>query len=283
MSFDTSLVGCTLPETVLEYRPQDVILYALGVGAGADDLPYVFEGAAGGLRAVPSFATLAPGISGAFLHRLGFDVARSLHGEHTLTLHRPMPTEGLIRTRTEVVEVKERPSGTFVRFVSRTLDETDHMVCDNRFLIIELPEAPPRQTGTTGAQAPRAGGDPVELEVTAAIPASQALLYRLSGDRNPLHVDPAFARRAGFERPILHGLCTFGYATRILVHAACGDDPTRLRQIGARFAAPVFPGDVLTVRARHDEHRRLLFEAHTQAGVVLTHGVAVTTESLAVS
>ena len=282
MSFDASLVGSTLPETVLEYRPEDTILYALGVGAGTDDLAYVFEGAAGGLQAVPSFATLAPGISGAFLRRLGFDVARSLHGEHILTLHRPMPTEGLIRTRTEVVEVKERPSGTFVRFASRTMDETDHMVCDNRFLIIELPETRPQREETAGAKAPDVGGEPPELEASATIPLSQALLYRLSGDRNPLHVDPAFARRAGFERPILHGLCTFGYVTRMLVRAACGDDPNRLRKIGARFAAPVFPGDVLTVRARHDEHRQLLFEAHTQAGPVLSHGMVVTTESLAV-
>ena len=113
-----------------------------------------------------------------------------------------------------------------------------------------------------------------DFEERFAIPASQAALYRLSGDDNPLHIDQRFASSAGFDRPLLHGLCTFGYATRAVIAHACGAEPDRLREFGVRFAAPVFPGDTLTVSGRRENETHISFEADTENGAVLTHGRA---------
>jgi acyl dehydratase len=109
---------------------------------------------------------------------------------------------------------------------------------------------------------------------TETIPIHQNALYRLSGDHNPLHIDPEFAKRSGFDRPILHGLCTYGYATRMIVEHACGGDVARFREFKARFADVVFPGEVLTVSAwKHD--RRLVIQASTPRAVVLSNAYAV--------
>jgi acyl dehydratase len=113
-----------------------------------------------------------------------------------------------------------------------------------------------------------------DVEVTAVIPANQAALYQLNGVDDPLHVDAAFARSRGFEGPILHGPCTLGYATRVLVERVCGGDPSRLREIGVRFPAPVYPGDRLTIDVWIEGDGRATFQGSTQRGRVLTHGHA---------
>jgi len=264
-------VGASLGPTILEYAENEVILYALGVGATTDPLFFVYER---GLRVVPSFATLAVGISKTWLERWGFDLTRVFHGEHVLILHRPIPVSGRLETVTEVTEVRERAAGTFVRFLSRTVDSDGSPVCDNQCLFIEVPEVVPHRPkrDTTGQR--REDDQPADFEASFAIPASQAALYRLSGDDNPLHIDRDFARCAGFDRPLLHGLCSFGYATRAVIAHACGAEPDRLRELGIRFAAPVFPGDTLTVSGRREDETHLSFEAHTENGAVLTHGRA---------
>jgi acyl dehydratase len=272
MSFNRELEGGTLPEHILEYDSSRTILYALGIGAGTDELGFVSELAPGGLSAIPSFGVLAVGISRAWLESVGLDLTRGFHAEHALKLHRPLPAGGTLRTSTRVTEVNERPSGTFVRFTSSTVDAEDRPLCDNEYLFIEVPEVRPYRPRARDGGASR--GDATAFQHRSPIPSSQAALYRLSGDDNPLHIDADFARRAGFDRPILHGLCTFGFATRAMVAHACGGDPARLRRIAMRFAAPVFPGETLTVSGWRHDSGEVAFEARTEGALVLTHGVA---------
>jgi acyl dehydratase len=111
--------------------------------------------------------------------------------------------------------------------------------------------------------------------VTYSIPENQAVLYRLSGDFNPLHIDPELAKTVGFDKPILHGLSTFGYAARALVHSACKADVSRFKEFRTRFSSPVYPGETLTVDGWKDEEGRFITQASTEQGKVLTNGCAV--------
>ena len=126
------------------------------------------------------------------------------------------------------------------------------------------------ERGPSGARNQPPSRDPDHV-VSYATRADQALLYRLSGDRNPLHSDPAFAKRAGFDRPILHGLCTFGMAGRALLHTLCGSDPARFSSMEARFSRPIYPGDTLSVSMWVDG-REAVFRTETQDGTVVLDG-----------
>ena len=234
------------------YRQRDTILYGLGLGAGADPidrdaLRFVYEGGAG-LRALPTMAvTLVPSTTRA----LGLDMARVLHGEQRLTIHTPLRAEDSIISETRTLSIIDKGAG---RGAIVNIETTARRAEDGAALFTSIKTLFARGDGGCGA--PAAAALPVHTipdrgpdgEHAITTHPDQALLYRLSGDHNPLHADPEAARAAGFDRPILHGLCTYGIAGRAILAALCDNDPQRIRALDVRFTAPVFPGETIVTR-----------------------------------
>jgi len=236
------LVGRRLGSQRSCYVERDVILYALATGASPTDLDLVYERQ---IRVLPTFAlplglwaVEAAGGLGAY------DPALSLHVGQVLQVYRPLPALGEIETSGIIASVWDKGSAAIME-ISVTSDFFDAKY------VIYVPGAGgfggERGPGVAGEAAPIEAGEDYETSVATA--ENQAALYRLTGDLHPVHIDPVAARAAGFDRPILHGLCTLGCVTRA-VCAAAGRDPTSLRQLVARLTAPVYPGATIDVRCR---------------------------------
>jgi acyl dehydratase len=245
MTLDPGIVGFRFPPVRRRYDARDTILYALGVGAGErdDELRFVYEQ---GLVALPTLPAAPPYAALAHMEaELGVDLATVLHGEQRLRLHRPVPAAGETEVHAHVSAVWDKGEGAIV-------DTTAEVQVDGRLVATAVYATFVRGGGGFGGErgaglrAPRRDR-PADAVATQRTRPGQALLYRLSGDDNPLHVDPAFARRAGFERPILHGLCSYGFAVRMALHELAGGDPARVTRADARFTGVVHPGDELQV------------------------------------
>ncbi|BAV63697.1 MaoC family dehydratase [Sphingobium cloacae] len=230
-----------------DWSRRDTMIYALGVGA--EELPFVYEKQ---LVALPTMAAAIgyPGFHFWMDPELGIDTGRIVHGETEVLLHRPLPVEGRFSSINQVERIwdKGEGKGAVVRQMRQIHDaQGAHIATVTNSSML-------RGNGgfggtSEGQPAPRPVPDDrtPDAVVTLATAPNQALLYRLSGDYNPLHIDPAAAQAVGFERPILHGLCTFGVAGRAILAALCGNDPARLRKIGVRFSSPVYPGETISV------------------------------------
>ena len=239
------------------YTHRDTALYALGVGLAADpldasELPFVYEGTDGrGVRALPTLVNVLahPG----FWARepdTGIDWHRLLHAEQSFVLHRPLPAEANVEGRTRVTALWDKGAGKGALMQSEreivdtgsglalaTVTQLTILRGDGGFGDGASPGAPPPPHALP-SRSPDAVSDLPTL-------ARAALIYRLSGDYNPLHADPAVARSAGFERPILHGLCTLGVSGHAVLKTVLDYDPTRFAGMRVRFTAPVLPGDTL--------------------------------------
>jgi acyl dehydratase len=265
----------------LQYDERDVMLYALAVGMGADpltrnELDFVYEK---NLQVVPSFASAVAWHAGLSTQQLGLDYRRVLHAEEEIVLHRPLATSAKLLADTSIKAVydKGRDKGAIVVREAKLIDAVDSQLVATVHKTLFA-----KGDGGCGGGA----GEPLRAPVMPArvadvslqMPtrAAQALLYRLCGDRNPLHADPDAARAAGFDRPILHGLCTYGIVCRAILRAFCAYDTSRIYSQSARFSAPVYPGDVLTVDLWREDSV-ILFEARVvERNVkVITHGRAV--------
>ncbi|MET9500465.1 MaoC/PaaZ C-terminal domain-containing protein [Streptomyces sp. NPDC006259] len=254
MPIDAAKALAAEPRTgEIAWDRKDVLLYHLGVGAGVpatdpDELRYTLESR---LHVLPSFATVAgsgaPGvISGLAMPGVDVDLARVLHGGQSLTLHRPLPVEGTATATGRIAAVYDK--GKAAVLVMRTeVRDADGPLWTNDAQIFVRGEG-----GWGGDRGPSARLDPPhgdpDKTVERHIRQDQALLYRLSGDWNPLHADPDFARAAGFDRPILHGLCTYGTTLKAVVDTLLDGDVTRVRAYATRFAGVVFPGETLRIR-----------------------------------
>lgn len=267
ISYD-GLRQLNLPERELEYSTRDAMLYALSVGYGADplnerELPFIVENGqfAGRLKALPSLATVVAW-DDRFAQSAGIDAVKSVHGEQRITLHKPFPPEGRIRSKTRFVDAfdKGADKGALVLIENAITDSvsgdllatlltTTFARGDGGFA---LGRAVPRPTASAPPAPHILPKRPADWTIRSKTQTNQALFYRLCGDRNPLHADPVFAKAAGFNRPILHGLCTYGIAVGALVGFACDYDPTRLTHVAARFTAPVFPGETVVTEIWSD-------------------------------
>ncbi len=177
-----------------------------------------------------------------------FDPAMLVHGEQAIELFGPIPPEGTVRTTSVVTGIYDKGSGALVVSKSTSVDvpSGEPLFASTTSLFVRGEGGFGGERGPSSSAGPWPDREPDDV-VTYSTRADQALLYRLSGDRNPLHSDPVFAKRAGFDRPILHGLCTYGFTGRALLHTVCGSDPTRFRSMAGRFSRPTYPGDTLTV------------------------------------
>jgi acyl dehydratase len=251
MPINPDAVGEVSEPAEHSWTSKDALLYALGVGAGTDDLAFTTENSIDVRQQVlPTMAVVLGGGGGGIFSKLGdFNPAMLVHGEQSVELHQPIPVEGTLRATTEITGVYDKGKGALVVLESAAVDaSTDEPLFTTMMSAFIRGEG--GWGGDRGPSGPRNEApdrDP-DHEVTYTTRPDQALIYRLSGDRNPLHSDPSFAEMAGFDRPILHGLCTFGFTGRALLAQLCDDDPARFEFIEGRFSSPVFPGEDLTVR-----------------------------------
>lgn len=276
MPLAPDLEGTQCEPVHFAWARDDVLLYAVAVGAGGEDptteLALTTENTEGIRTAVlPAFAEVITRNARVALGDV--DHSRLVHAEQSFRLAGPLPVEGRARVTATVTEVLDKGSGALVRTEARAVDaETGAPLASTVRSVFLGGEG--GFGGARGAQVPTPVPDRApDHEVTYRTGVAQALLYRLTGDRNPLHSDPAFAARGGFDRPILHGMCTYGYTSRALVATVCDGDPGRLAAMDARFTRPVLPGRALTVSIWRDGDA-VVFRTAVDGQVVLDRGTA---------
>jgi acyl dehydratase len=233
------------------WTDKDTMLYALGIGMGSDpmnekELPFVYES---GLKAVPTQATTVAWGAGPGIGKMGINFLLVVHGEQKVEFHKPLPTEASILATSRVIGAYDKGDKGAVIYNETVLADA------------KTGEKIATLTGSTFARGDGNFGGPSEgapephetptrapdRSVDITTRPDQALIYRLSGDRNPLHSDPKIAAAAGFPRPILHGLCTYGITCRAVLQEYCDFDPAKIKSHQVRFSSPVFPGETITV------------------------------------
>ncbi|MFZ5916628.1 MAG: SDR family NAD(P)-dependent oxidoreductase [Chloroflexota bacterium] len=248
MALNLDAVGKKVGPISSRYDWKDIVLYALGVGAGADELEYVYENR---LKVIPSFAVpVIYHLFAEFVALSGVNLAGILHGEHDLILHAPIPPEGdTLSTTGQITHMYDKGPGRGALVMA----QTDTHASDGRKLFTNIVTLFARlDGGFDGQNAPPEAFDfpnrPPDFEELDRPSPDQPLLYRLSGDTFALHVDPDFARASGFERPIMHGLCTHGYACRAVIKHLFPGEPERLKRFKNRFSRPLYPGTPITTQ-----------------------------------
>jgi acyl dehydratase len=247
MALDLSLVGKKSEPADFTYTWKDVVLYALGIGARHDELDYLYEGR--GPKVYPSFAVVPmfkPMLD--LLGKSGGDLSMVVHGGEKVTIKKPFATAGTLRTTATIRGVYDMRKFANVLLDFETKDAGGDVVCTSTAAIIFRGAGgfggEPTPKEPSGIDIPK--DRPADFTVEESTTREQALLYRLSGDFNPLHADPAFAKLVGFERgPILHGLATYGHMVRHVAKGALGGDASKITGFEAQFRNPVWPGDTL--------------------------------------
>jgi acyl dehydratase len=285
MAIDPNAIGATTKPHLFEWTDRETLLYALGVGAGLDDLAFTTENSHDiEQQVLPTFAVIACPAFGAAGMIGTFNWGMLLHGSQGVRLFAPLPAAGGLSVVSEVVDIQDKGEGknaVVMLKATGTDPDTSKVVAESTTTFVV------RKAGGFGGQpgqrppAPEIPDREPDSRVAYSTREDQALLYRLSGDRNPLHSDPWFAREmAGFEKPILHGLCTYGFTGRALVAELGGGDANKVTRVDARFSAVVYPGETLTTSIWRTEPGHAVFRTEaskpdgSDARLVLEDGVA---------
>lgn len=259
-------LGAEIPPMTYQMTPDKAILYALGVGAQpeGDELCFVYEN---GLKVLPTFGVVPPfpammGLIG--VPGVQINPVMILHGEQYLEVRKhPIPTFGVLTSKPRVANIFDKGKGALIEVECETLDEKGDVVFYNIFSTFARGEG-----GFGGPKGPAPGNEPPDRAPDAVVELTtlrcQAAIYRLSGDYNPLHIDPQFAAMAGYDRPIIHGLCTFGFVGRAVLRTYCGNDPAKFKSIKVRFSRPAWPGDTIVTEMWKESPSRIIVRAHTK-------------------
>ena len=270
----SDLLGAESPEREFEWTRNDVMLYALAVGAGQQDpgqeLELTTENSSGvELTVLPTFANI---ITRSARVDLGVvDHTKLVHAEQSFELHDTLPLAGRAKVTARVTEIWDKGSGALLTVESRAVDAQNHKPLATTRMSLFISGA----GGFGGSRGPASSWvtptRPPDTHIRLVTRPEQALIYRLTGDRNPLHTDPQFALRGGFERPILHGMCTYGYLGRLLFQQFCDSRVSRFASMRARFLKPVYPGEELELLAWR-EGDSVQFTAVRGTAVVVDQG-----------
>ena len=279
MPLNPAAVGAVGDVRTMSWNSKDALLYAVGIGAGQNDLPFTTENTKDVQQVVfPTFAVVAgsgttsPGKSA--MAEIGtFNWALLVHGSQASTLHRPIPGEAEATVQDKVVAMYDKGKAAVVVTEAETKLKTGELLWTTRSSVFIRGEGGwDGDRGPSGPQNEPPAKAP-DHEVTLQTSPDQAFVYRLSGDRNPLHTDPSFAAIGGFDRPILHGLCSYGFTGRALLGALCNNDVTKFKHIEGRFSSPVMPGDALTVRMWNVGAGETVFTTSVGDRVVIDQGL----------
>jgi acyl dehydratase len=276
------LMKYEIPEREQTYTQRDVMLYALGLGLGTDpgnraELSFVYER---DLKVLPMICCVLGG-SGMWLAKpeTGVDYLKVVHGEMGFTIHKPIPSAGCVRTKTRVTDIFDKGEGVGALIVTQSdicnRESGDTLATATSAIFARGNGGFGGERGPASVKVIPEGRAPDAICDLPTLPQS-ALIYRLSGDYNPLHCDPDVAKRAGFPRPILHGLCTYGVAGHAILRTLCDYDPWRLTGMKARFSAPVFPRETIRTEMWRNAGGVTAFRSRVieRDMVVLDQGVA---------
>jgi acyl dehydratase len=274
MPLNPDAVGSKGEPVEVSWTSKDCLLYAVGIGAGTHELAFTTENTNGIQQQVfPTFPVVIGWGKGSAMGAIGsFNPALLVHGQQSVTLHRPVPVEGAATLVSEITGMYDKGKAAVVVTTTRATLDGEPLYTNTASVFIRGEGGWGGDRGPSGAR-----NEPPEREpdrrVTYETSPNQALLYRLSGDRNPLHSDPAFAAMGGFDRPILHGLCTYGFTGRALLHTFCASDPARFQHIEGRFTSPVMPGEALTVNMWESPDGEAVFTTSVAGRLVIDQGL----------
>jgi acyl dehydratase len=265
MPIDLSVIGKELAPMEYVYQPRDVMLYALGVGAGErpEELKFIYEN---GLQVLPTMGVIPPfpALMGLIsVEGININPVMILHGEQYLEVRKhPIPTSGKLISKPRIAHVYDKTKGALIELEVDTVDENGEVIFYNVFGVFVRGEG-----GFGGEKGPEPGNEPPDREPDKVVEEKtlpiQAAIYRLSGDYNPLHIDPNIAKLAGYERPILHGLCTFGFAARAVLREYCDYDVAKFKAIKVRFSRPVFPGETIVTEMWKESEDKVIIRCKT--------------------
>ena len=274
--------GFKAKDITMQYTEMQTILYALGVGVSRDpmnlnDLNFTYE-RADEFKILPTFGVVLQQADVAFEGLMScpglpnFNPMMLLHGEQKLEIFKPFPKKQNVEVKTEIVDVADKGKGALVSISTTVLDENKAPICRNTSRLFIRGIGGFGDKGLSQDTLPSVPKNAPNKVSTDHVLPNQAILYRLSGDTNPLHIAPEMAALGGFDRPILHGLCFYGIAGRAVLKEFCGDDVTKFKSISARFTSHVFPGETL-ITEMWSTSNGVIFQQKTQErGKVCSQG-----------